>query len=116
MVVWTSIVGRLGCPPFLFLSNPLIRWSARVRACMAGLGVAPLTSGNVMSISDIKHTNAVKLWLTDREFLDLSRLAASDDRKVSEMVRVMVRAFMYGHIGTLGVDAHGANSADEGLQ
>ena len=32
-----------------------------------------------------KHTEAVKIWLTEQEFTDLSRLAACKDRKVSEI-------------------------------
>ena len=61
---------------------------------------------------DGKKTNRVAVWLTDRELLDLSRVAAAEDRKQSEMVRVMLRRGMYGTIGAQDHDFHGANSAD----
>lgn len=49
--------------------------------------------------TDTKHTNAVKLLLTDGELLDLSRLANADNRSASEMVRVILRRYMYGRVG-----------------
>lgn len=61
---------------------------------------------------DNKKTNRVTVWLTDRELLDLSRVAAAEDRKQSEMVRVMLRRGMYGTIGAQDHEYHGANSAD----
>ena len=61
---------------------------------------------------DNKKTNRVAVWLTDRELLDLSRVAAAEDRKQSEMVRVMLRRCMYGTIGSQDHEYHGANSAD----
>lgn len=63
---------------------------------------------------DIKHTNPVKLWLTDREFLDLSRMADAEDRKTSEMGRVIVRKYMYGNVGADCPEINGANSAHQG--
>ena len=63
--------------------------------------------------SDVKHTNAVKLWLTDREFLDLCRMADANDRKASEMGRVIVRKYMYGSIGADCPEVHGAIRADQ---
>lgn len=62
---------------------------------------------------DAKHTNPVKLWLTDREFLDLSRLADAADRKTSEMGRVIVRKYMYGNVGAEQLDVNRAISADQ---
>lgn len=61
---------------------------------------------------DGKHTEAVKIWLTEQEFNDLARLAACDDRKVSEMCRVMVREYMYGRLRCQDDDVHGAIRAD----
>lgn len=67
-----------------------------------------------MAVDDQKHTEPVKVWLTERELLDLSRMAAREDRKVSEMVRVMVRRNMYGMVGCGTDENHGAKSPDEG--
>ena len=33
-------------------------------------------------VDDRKHTEAVKTWFTERELVDLSRLAAREDRKI----------------------------------
>ncbi len=63
---------------------------------------------------DIKRQHDIKLWLTDREFLDLSKAAEREDRKVGEMGRVIVRRYMYGNIGPTCPEVHGANSADAG--
>ena len=65
-------------------------------------------------VDDTKRQHDLKLWLTDREFLDLSKAAEREDRKVGEMGRVIVRRFMYGNIGACPPDFHGANSADTG--
>lgn len=65
-------------------------------------------------MDDNKHSEAVKCWLTEREFTDLSRLAAREDRKVSELIRVIVRRHMYGNIGCAEQDFHGAISPDAG--
>jgi hypothetical protein len=65
-------------------------------------------------VDDRKHTEAVKTWFTERELVDLSRLAAREDRKLSELIRVIVRRHMYGNVGCNAEDFHGANSADEG--
>jgi len=66
--------------------------------------------------NDGKHTNPIKLWLTDRELLDLSRMADQADRKVSEMGRVIIRKFMYGNIAPDALDVNGANSAHSSLR
>lgn len=65
-------------------------------------------------VDDRKHSEAVKVWLTERELLDLSRLASREDRKVSELIRVIVRRHMYGHVGCSADDFQGANSPDQG--
>ncbi len=62
---------------------------------------------------DRKHSEPVKCWLTEREFTDLSRMATREDRKVSELIRVIVRRHMYGHIGCSGDEFNGASSPDE---
>ena len=65
-------------------------------------------------VDDTKRQHDIKLWLTDREFLDLSKAAEREDRKVGEMGRVILRRFMYGNIGACASEFHGANSADKG--
>ena len=67
-----------------------------------------------MPADDQKHTEPIKLWLTERELLDLSRLAAREDRKVGEMARVALRRFMYGTMGGADAENNGANRPDEG--
>ena len=64
-------------------------------------------------IDDNKRNEPHKLWLTERETLDASRLAVREDRKLGEMLRVLVRRSMYGVIGAGGQDVHGANGPDE---
>jgi hypothetical protein len=61
-----------------------------------------------------KHTEAVKCWLTESEFNDLSRLAAREDRKVSELIRVMIRKSMYGTLGADCCDSNEPNSPAQG--
>lgn len=63
-------------------------------------------------LDDLKHTEAMKVWLTEREFHDLCVLAMNDDRKPGEMLRVIVRRFMYGSVGSDAKDFNGANSPD----
>ncbi len=65
-------------------------------------------------VDDVKRQHDIKLWLTDREFLDLSKAAEREDRKVGEMGRVIVRRYMYGNIGPGCPEIHGANRADAG--
>ena len=46
--------------------------------------------------------------------MDLCKQAEREDRKPSEMGRVMVRRFMYGNIAAVDAEINGANSASEG--
>lgn len=61
---------------------------------------------------DNKHTERVTVWLTEREFLDLMRMSERADRKAGEMVRVIVRRFMYGNVGACEADNNVANRAE----
>lgn len=63
-------------------------------------------------LDDHKKSERVTVWLTEREFVDLSRISAKDDRKQSEMVRVIVRRCMYGTIGAAESDVNVAISGD----
>lgn len=48
--------------------------------------------------NDVKRTEPVKLNLTEREFLDVSRIAALEDRSASEYIRTLLRLSLYGHV------------------
>lgn len=65
---------------------------------------------------DRKHQHGVKLWLTDREFLDLAKLADAEDRSPGELGRVIVRRFMYGSVGTAAFDFNQMQRADKGSE
>lgn len=60
-------------------------------------------------LDDNKHSEAMKVWFTDREFHDLCKLAIRDDRKPGEMLRVIVRRAMYGSVIADAPAVHGAN-------
>jgi hypothetical protein len=45
---------------------------------------------------NVKRTECVKVCFTEREFIDLGRMAARDDRKVADWVWVQVRRSIYG--------------------
>lgn len=63
-----------------------------------------------MAADDVKRTNCVKVCFTDREFIDLGRIAAREDRKVADLVRVEVRRRMYGMLGADAPDQQGTES------
>jgi hypothetical protein len=92
-------------PPCIFAVPPFAH-PVRKRWVGSFLGV-PM-------VDDTKRQHDIKLWLTDREFLDLSKAAEREDRKVGEMGRVIVRKYMYGNIGACGPDFHGPNSPEQG--
>lgn len=49
---------------------------------------------------DGKRTEQLKLHLTEREFIDLSRLAAVEQRPLGEYAARVLRGFMYGSVAT----------------
>lgn len=61
---------------------------------------------------DNKHTERVTVWMTEREFLDLMRMAERADRKAGEMARVIVRRFMYGNVAAQEPENNVANRAE----
>lgn len=65
-------------------------------------------------LDDNKRTHPLKIWLTEREYIELCKLADSQDRKNSDAGRVIIRRFMFGNIGAVPAEVHGAKSADEG--
>lgn len=44
-----------------------------------------------------KKTEQVKVWMDERLFVDLNRLAILDDRKLSEYISVVLSRHVYGH-------------------
>lgn len=44
-----------------------------------------------------KRTDCVKVCFDEKTFLALGRLAAREDRKLAELVYVIVRRHLYGH-------------------
>ena len=67
-------------------------------------------------VDDRKHTEAVRAFFTEREYLDLSRIAEREDRKVGEMVRVFVRRAMYGTVGAECQDGQQSNLSHGGRE
>ena len=56
----------------------------------------PTPDACMACIESSKRTEEVKLRLTERELLDISRLAAIDERAVAEQIVRMLRLSMYG--------------------
>ena len=65
---------------------------------------------------DRKHSEPVRAFFTEKQFLDLSRLADREDRKVGEMLRVLALRGMYGMLASEGVDIQTNQRAVEGRQ
>jgi len=60
-------------------------------------------------VNDTKHTEQVKLTLTERELLDASRIAAAQDRSLADFIRLTLRVSMYGTIRHMDSDCEGTN-------
>lgn len=56
-----------------------------------------------------KRTECVKVCFTEREFIDLGRLAAREDRKVADLVWVEIRRRMYGSVVVDAPPGQGTN-------
>ncbi|MGL4573272.1 MAG: hypothetical protein ACRCV9_00620 [Burkholderiaceae bacterium] len=65
------------------------------------------------TVRDDKRTEEMKLRLTEREMLDLSRLAAHDDRPLAEFVVRVLRLSMYGSVGATRQSHQGADRPGE---
>lgn len=64
-------------------------------------------------IDDGKREEVVKVRLTDRELLDLSRLAAIEDRKLADMAHYLIRVALYGRMSARGAAMEGPDRASE---
>lgn len=91
-----------------------MRAATRAAVCRAVRWVVFFTVP--LMLDDNKRPHAVKLWLTDREYVDLCKQADREDRKAGEMGRVIVRRYMYGNVAASEQDVHRANRADEGRE
>jgi hypothetical protein len=67
-------------------------------------------------LDDNKRTHDVKSWLTEREYFDLCKCADRQDRKPGEMLRVVMRRYLYGHIDPCTPEINVTNRADEGRE
>lgn len=65
-------------------------------------------------IRDDKRTEELKLRLTERELLDVCRLAALDERSVTEYIVRVLRQSMYGSLGARAAALQGPDGAGEG--
>ena len=65
---------------------------------------------------DRKRSNEVKIRLTDRELLALTRLAAMEDRPLGEMAWKVVRRVMFGIVPANEGGGDSSFSPDEGLR
>lgn len=64
-------------------------------------------------VGNEKRTEQIKLTLTERELLDASRLAAIEDRSLSDFIRLTLRVAMYGKVSRL---SGGMQGTDEDSQ
>lgn len=63
-----------------------------------------------MAADNNKRENCVKVCFTDRAFIDIGRLAAREDRKVADLVHVIVVRHLYGNYSRDGLDGEGTIS------
>lgn len=54
-----------------------------------------------------KKTECAKVWMNEQLYMELSRLAAGDDRKLSEYIELICRRHCYGHSDRLVKDGEG---------
>jgi hypothetical protein len=47
-------------------------------------------------MTDEKKTECVKVWMGERLFVDLNRLAILDDRKLSDFIGILLERAAYG--------------------
>jgi hypothetical protein len=59
-----------------------------------------------------KKTENVKVWMDERLFVDLNRLAMLDDRKLSEYIELILRRHCYGQSSRRVPEGEGAERDD----
>ncbi|MBZ4211305.1 MAG: hypothetical protein LAD29_09255 [Rhodoferax sp.] len=62
---------------------------------------------------DIKRLHEVKVSLTEREYLAMCKLAELEDRKTSDMARVLIRRVMFGILSVAGCECNETKGADQ---
>ena len=62
---------------------------------------------------DIKRIHEVKVSLTEREYLGLCKVAEIEDRKASDMGRVLIRRGMFGILSTPPCECNEIPSASQ---
>ena len=62
-----------------------------------------------------KKTSRVTVWLKESLEVDLMRLAAADDRKLSDFIAHVLSLYLYGQIRTSSENENVANSREEDL-
>jgi hypothetical protein len=87
----------------LFSNEPLL----------CAFGRLPIAAPFLPMADADKRINCVKVCFTDREYIDLGRLSAREDRKLADMARVMVCRGMYGIVRSEATRAEGTESDDE---
>lgn len=65
-----------------------------------------------MSATTDKKTECVKVWMDEKLFIDLNRLAILDDRKLSDFIGVALSRYVYGHGNRKAIDGEVLNRAD----
>lgn len=62
--------------------------------------------------SEDKKTTSVRVWMSEALELELHRLAARDDRKLSDYIGTILRRHVYGHASNGSAEADISGSAD----
>jgi hypothetical protein len=65
-------------------------------------------------VSDDKKTRRLDVWVSEPLELDLHRLAARDDRKLSEYIGMILARHVYGHLSTTCREPEGALRCEAG--
>lgn len=68
-----------------------------------------------MAADNTKRTNCVKVCFTDREYIDLNRAAALQERSKADMVYWMARNGLYGILNKPASDEEGTKGSGGAL-
>lgn len=63
----------------------------------------------------LKRSECVKVCFEERLFIDLNREAIRQDRKLSELVYVVMRRYAYGNVNGAAPPDQGTDEATNGL-
>jgi hypothetical protein len=64
--------------------------------------------------ADDKKTECIKVWMSEKLFIDLNRAAILDDRKLSEFIGLILERYAYGNARRVDRDEEGPNRPDAG--